>query len=259
MVRSVPGVVAGGIPALIVCSLWCGAAAGNGVRQRNRLQARLVPVLKSDRWFNNEEWCMRKLIIAAACDRWHRGGVSAQAMPMLQTGADGQRHHAGVGWLRARWASHPYGRCVPNFYGRPVFRACPPGFHLNPYGRCRPELLTRRPGTPHADRGTACLARHEAELWPTDRRSAPCWTARRRHSPPSGTPSPPWPARLTAAAARLRDRGRLVYAGAGASARLGRAGRGGAVSDLRLAARAPRHARRRRHACPHPLRRGRRG
>ena len=35
-----------------------------------------------------------------------------------------------------------YGRCVPNFrpFYRPVYRACPPRFHLGPYGgRCFPN------------------------------------------------------------------------------------------------------------------------
>ena len=32
---------------------------------------------------------------------------------------------------------NPYGYCVPN---RPIYRACPPGFHLGPYRRqCWPN------------------------------------------------------------------------------------------------------------------------
>ena len=81
---------------------------------------------------------MRKLMIAAALSLV--AGASAQAMPLVQAGPLDSGITQVSGGCGPGGHRTPYGRCVPNFYGRPIFRACPPGFHLNPYGRCRPNF-----------------------------------------------------------------------------------------------------------------------
>lgn len=81
---------------------------------------------------------MKQLVVAAVFSMV--AGAAAQAMPLLpagpvDTGIITVSGGCGPGGHRAN-----YGRCVPNFYGRPVYRGCPPGFHPNPYGRCRPNF-----------------------------------------------------------------------------------------------------------------------
>ena len=68
------------------------------------------------------------------------GGLPSGAMPVpgapiLPGGTMLVRD--GCGWDGHRT---PWGQCVPN-YARPIYRACPPGYHLGPYrGRCFPNL-----------------------------------------------------------------------------------------------------------------------
>ncbi len=66
------------------------------------------------------------------------GLASARAMPVIGGPAgDGDITlvSGGCGYYGHRT---PYGYCAPNV--RPVYRACPPGFHLGPYRRaCWPN------------------------------------------------------------------------------------------------------------------------
>ncbi len=84
---------------------------------------------------------MRRLVLAATVAiAASTVGVSARAMPVLQIAPqDGAivqvAQGCGPGGHRT-----PYGRCVPNYYRRPIFRACPPGLHLNRFGHCRPNF-----------------------------------------------------------------------------------------------------------------------
>ena len=76
--------------------------------------------------------------IAAAALASCLGLASARAMPVPAT-VVGQGNivlvSGGCGYYGHRT---PYGYCVPN--ARPVFRACPPGYHLGPYRReCWPN------------------------------------------------------------------------------------------------------------------------
>ncbi len=77
-------------------------------------------------------------LIAAAAIASFMGVASANAMAVpagVATGGTITLVSGGCGYDGHRT---PRGFCAPN--GRPVYRACPPGFHLGPYGRrCFPN------------------------------------------------------------------------------------------------------------------------
>lgn len=83
---------------------------------------------------------MRSFMFAAAIALGSvSAGLSASAMPALQSGPlDSGITTVAQGCGPGGHRDY-YGRCVPNFRG-PGFRACPPGFHLSPYRVCRPNF-----------------------------------------------------------------------------------------------------------------------
>ena len=87
---------------------------------------------------------MRTLALIALAAALPAAGVaSAQAMPLPAPAGTGGGIVEVSGGCGPGGHRDFYGRCLPNYYRpfyRPVYRVCPPGFHLGPYrGRCFPN------------------------------------------------------------------------------------------------------------------------
>lgn len=81
---------------------------------------------------------MKSVVLAAMVSFGALAALPGHAMPAFAPASDAAIVHVSGG-CGAYGHRGYYGQCRPN-YARPVFRACPPGFHVNRFGRCRPNF-----------------------------------------------------------------------------------------------------------------------